>query len=79
MYCILNRQSEVASASMKMGPRAMAKSGIGALAAPALVEETVEVTISETATLMHLSIPSLIVASDTRDVMAVDERNARSY
>ena len=62
-----------------MGPRAMAKSGIGALAAPALVEETVEVTISETATLMHLSIPSLIVASDTRDVMAVDERNARSY
>jgi hypothetical protein len=26
---------------------------------------------------MHLSIPSLIVASDTRDVMAVDERNAR--
>ena len=79
MYCVLNRQSEVASASMKMGPRAIAKSGIGALAAPALVEETVEVTISETATLMHLSIPSLIVASDTRDVMAVDERNARSY
>ena len=79
MYCELLRQSDLAGASMKMGPRAIAKSGIGALAAPALVEETVEVTLSETATLMHLSIPSLIVASDTRDVMAVDERNARSY
>ena len=73
----MSRQSEITGASMKMGSRAIAKSGIGALAAPALVEETVEVTLSETATLMHLSIPSLIVASDTRDVMAVDERNAR--
>jgi hypothetical protein len=63
---------------MKVGGRAIAKTGItGLQGQQALTEESVVVTLTETPTIMHLSIPSLIVATDTRDVMAIDERNAR--
>lgn len=40
-------------------------------------EETFTVMLTETVTTIHLSLASFQVASDTRDVMAVDERNAR--
>lgn len=40
-------------------------------------EETFTVMLSETSTTIHLALTSFQVASDTRDVMVVDERNAR--
>jgi WD40 repeat protein len=40
-------------------------------------EETFTVLLSETSTTIHLSLTSFQVASDTRDVMAVEEKNAR--
>lgn len=42
-----------------------------------VVEESVSVILTETHTQMLLAIPSFIVASDTRDVIHTDERNAR--
>eukprot|EP01031_Cornospumella_fuschlensis_P031679 gene31679-38284_t len=41
------------------------------------VEESVTVLLDETSTCMLLHIPSHVVASDTRDVMVTDEKNAR--
>jgi hypothetical protein len=43
----------------------------------AVVEETATVILRETSTQIIFSMPSFIVASDTRDVMVTDERNAR--
>jgi len=60
-----------------MGSRAVVKAGIAST--QAYIEETVVVTLAETTTTMHMSIPSQIVASDTRDVMAIDERNTRYH
>lgn len=40
-------------------------------------EETFTVMLSETPTIIHLGLTSFQVASDTRDVMVVDEKNAR--
>ena len=42
-----------------------------------VVEETATVILRETNTQILLSIPSFVVASDTRDVIQTDERNAR--
>jgi len=42
-----------------------------------IIEESITVILSETSTNMLLAIPSFIVASDTRDVIHTDERNAR--
>ncbi len=41
------------------------------------VEETATVILTETSTTILLAIPSFVVASDTRDVIYTDERNAR--
>jgi WD40 repeat protein len=42
-----------------------------------IVEESTTVILCETSTSILLSLPSFIVASDTRDVIHTDERNAR--
>jgi len=41
------------------------------------IEESCSVLLTETSTEILFSIPSLIVSTETRDVIAVDERNAR--
>jgi hypothetical protein len=42
-----------------------------------VVEEFVTIQLCETSTTTLLSLPSLVVASDTREVVATDDRNAR--
>ena len=41
------------------------------------IEESCSVLLTETSTEILFSIPSLIVSTETRDVITVDERNAR--
>jgi ribosomal protein L15 len=58
--------------------------GFGAKGQPALAknksirEEFCCIQLNETATRMSFSMPSLVVASDTREVILTDERNAVS-
>lgn len=42
-----------------------------------VVEEYVTIQLNETTTTILFSLPSLVVASDTREIMTTDERNAR--
>lgn len=75
-----HRPSSQAQMNMKSRNELGAKQSsirLGGGAKNVLVEETCTVMLGETPTTILFSLPSLVGASDTRDVMVLDERNAR--